>query len=293
MRDLISHMEGIYGLSPDRRTVYSAVELLQDLGYDISNYEENGRGYYFRGRELELSEVLLVTDAIYSCPVITGKQSNDLVKKLQGSLSTYKRKQYRHLTIARDGKKGSNKQVFLNIEILDEAITKKRKISFTYLEYDTTKKLVPRRAKPYVGSCYGMTYMNEHYYLICLMGSHTDLSLYRIDRMKDVEILDEKADMKEFDKAQIQSAIYAYLGAPETIEFRADKSILSDVIDKFGTEIFIIDEENSFTATFTAPPQGIKFWALQYLDHVEITKPAWLRQEIADIVKRAGGKYGE
>ena len=34
MRDLISHMEGIYGLSPDRRTVYSAVELLQDLGYD-------------------------------------------------------------------------------------------------------------------------------------------------------------------------------------------------------------------------------------------------------------------
>jgi hypothetical protein len=53
MKDLISKLNAIYGLKPDRRTVYSAVALLIDLGYDISIYEDNGTGYYLRSRELE------------------------------------------------------------------------------------------------------------------------------------------------------------------------------------------------------------------------------------------------
>ena len=34
-----------------------------ELGYDVSLYEDNGVGYYLRDRELEPSEVLLLTDA--------------------------------------------------------------------------------------------------------------------------------------------------------------------------------------------------------------------------------------
>ena len=62
-----------------------------------------------------------------------------------------------------------------------------------------------------------------------------------------------------------------------------DRAILDDVIDRFGTEVQIREhDENTFTAGFTAPPRGVKFWALQYLPRVEVVEPAWLREEIIE-----------
>ena len=70
MREIIAKMQSLYGIKIDRRTVYGAVALLIELGYDISFYEDNCVGYYLRDRELEPSEVLLLTDAVYSFPFI-------------------------------------------------------------------------------------------------------------------------------------------------------------------------------------------------------------------------------
>ena len=101
MREIIAKMQSLYGMKLDRRTVYSAVFLLIELGYDISVYEDNGIGYYLRSRDLEQSEVLLLMDAVYAFPFIPAKQTEQLVQKLQKQLSAYQRKRYRYLTIAR------------------------------------------------------------------------------------------------------------------------------------------------------------------------------------------------
>ena len=65
MREIIAKMQSLYGIKIDRRTVYGAVALLIEIGYDISIYEDNGVGYYLRSRELEQSEVLVRADAGY------------------------------------------------------------------------------------------------------------------------------------------------------------------------------------------------------------------------------------
>lgn len=141
MKDIIERMNKDYGLNPDRRTIYGALALLLDMGYDISVYEENGKGYYLRSRELEQSEVLLLTDAIYAFPFITAGQTNDLISKIQKQLSVHQRKKYKHLTVAKTEKKGDNKQVFLNIELLDEAISDKKKVRFGYYSYNIRKEM--------------------------------------------------------------------------------------------------------------------------------------------------------
>lgn len=139
MRDILSKMKAIYDLELDRRTVYSAMLLLEDLGYDISDFDENGKGYYLRTRLMEQSEVLLLTDAVYSFPFIPARQSELLIQKLQKQLSIHQRKMYRHLTIVRRDRKTDNKQVFWNIECLDKAISNKQKVAFTYLTYGYDK----------------------------------------------------------------------------------------------------------------------------------------------------------
>ena len=280
MREIIAKMQSLYGIKIDRRTVYGAVALLIELGYDISIYEDNGAGYYLRSRELEQSEVLLLTDAVYSFPFIPAKQTEQLVQKLQKQLSIHQRKRYRYLTISRQDRKTDNRQVFWNIEQLDEAIAQKKKVRLGYLHYGLDKK--QHEAKTYTLSPYEMIYMNERYYLICVPDHAPNTRLYRIDRMKNIQILDDPRS-EAVARQEAQNAVYAYVGTPERIIMYCDRAILDDVIDRFGTEVQIREhDENTFTASFTAPPRGVKFWALQYLPHVEVVEPAWLREEIIE-----------
>lgn len=286
MRDLIQKMNALYDLKPDRRTVYSAISLLIDLGYDISMYEDNGIGYYLRNRDFEQSEILLLTDAVYSFPFIPAKQSEGLISKLQKQLSVHKRKQYRHLTVVRQEKKTNNRQVFLNIELLDEAIQEKKQVSFFYLQYGTDKMLHLRREKPYTVNPYGMVFMNEHYYLVCNLSGKPNTSLYRIDRIKDISILESEWNKPLENNSEVMNAVYAFSGKSEYIKMTCDMVILDDVIDQFGTGATIRSlDEKAFELTIKAPPRGVKFWALQYLPYAEVLEPAWLREEIIESVR--------
>ena len=285
MKDIIDRMNKDYGLNPDRRTIYGALALLLDMRYDISVYEENGKGYFLRSRELERSEVLLLTDAIYSFPFITAGQTNDLVSKIQKQLSVHQRKKYKHLTIAKTEKKGDNKQVFLNIELLDEAISEKKKVRFGYYSYNIRKEMELRRAEPYIVNPFRMVYMNDHYYLLCKTTGKDGVSFYRIDRMKDISILDDFRDEKIPDEEEIKNVVYAFTGKAEQIKMRCDREILNDVIDKFGKDIFLQHEgDKEILVTFKAPPKGVKFWALQYLPYVEVLEPVWLRNEVIESI---------
>ena len=127
MREIKEKLKSIYDITIDRRTVYSTVELLQLLDYDISTYEENGVGYYLRTRNFEPSEIRLLTDAVYAFDYITPKQTKDLAQKLQKLLSVHARKPFRHLHVIRPERKTKNPQVFLNIELLEEAIDSEKK----------------------------------------------------------------------------------------------------------------------------------------------------------------------
>ena len=222
----------------------------------------------------------MLTDAVYSFPFIPAKQTEQLVQKLQKQLSVHQRKRYRYLTISRQDRKTDNRQVFWNIEQLDEAIAQKKKVRLGYLHYGLDKK--QHETKTYTLSPYEMVYMNERYYLICVPDHAPNTRLYRIDRMKDIQILDDPRS-KAVARQEAQNAVYAYVGAPERIIMYCDRAILDDVIDRFGTEVQIRErDENTFTAGFTAPPRGVKFWALQYLPYVEVVEPKWLRDEIIE-----------
>lgn len=291
MRDIIGKMKSIYDIDIARRAVYGAIELLKQLGYDISTYEENGKGYYLRTRLFEPSELSLLTDAVLSFPFIAEDQSNKLIDKLQSTGSSYQRRRYHNLSVPRTPKKTQNKQVFLNIELLDEAIGTRRKVRFTYLTFDEHKHLIPRREEPYIVSPYRMVYTNEHYYLACRLLGYENTSFYRIDRMRDIIIDNDSAEMpQEGLSALVNSAVYAFSGYPEKVSLSFEKSILNDVIDRFGPDIVLTEKEDRYLAQVEVPPQGVRFWALQYLPYVEIIEPDWLRDQVIESINT--NRYG-
>ena len=124
--DIREKLRVLYGREPDRRTVYGAINALAGMGYDISSFDENGKGYYLRVREFDTADIRLLIDAVRSFEYISQKQTDELVEKLQSKMSVYDRKRYGASNIMRSDKKSLNSQVFLNIELLDQAINLKK-----------------------------------------------------------------------------------------------------------------------------------------------------------------------
>lgn len=288
MSDILSKMNTIYGICPDRRTVYSAISLLGELGYDISSYEENGVGYYLRTRDFEVSEISLLSNAVYSFPFISEKQTEELISKLQDQLSRPSRKRYRHLKCVRSDKKTENKQVFLNIELLDEAIERKKQVTLMLMKYGFDKLLHPKHSRKYTVTPVSLIYTNEHYYLVCKPSHYDKLCFYRIDRLSCISITEKEAEKVEFSHELLQKTVYAFSGKAERIRIKCDNEILQDVIDKFGTGVHITpSDKDSFEAIFDAPTDGVKYWALQYLRYAEVKEPLRLRQEITECINNS------
>ena len=290
MGDITSKIEQLYGLKPDRRTIYSALETLVELGYDISFYKENGKGYYIRDRHLETSEVHLLSDAICAFPFISEKQTAQLLKKVQTLVSIYERRNIKNLTVIRADQKTINKQVFLNIEMLDEAIEQKRKVTFDYFDYGVDKQLHKRREKKYKVNPYALVYNNEHYYLVCIMSKQENVSMYRLDRMQNVEMTDIPLDEMEQNfnpHNAVRNTVYAHTGEIKSIEMLIEpKMILNDVIDKFGVNVILCEEaDGRIRVRMKASEKGMKYWALQYLQSVEIVAPAELREDILNTLQ--------
>jgi predicted DNA-binding transcriptional regulator YafY len=87
---------------------------------------------------------------------------------------------------------------------------------------------------------------------------------------------------------------YMYTDTPERIEFIADESIVDQIVDWFGKDIrmsILPDNDKKVKVELIASPNAMEHWALQYLNHVEVTKPESLRERIKTSVQNGTEKY--
>lgn len=295
MSEIIGKMESVYGLHATRKTIYSCMAVLIELGYDISIYEDNGKGYYLDSREFDQPEVRLLMDCVYSSTAISERQTKRLIDKLQTFLPEYKRRKYAHLSVVETSRKSPNTEVFLNIEILDEAISDKKKVEFVYTQYNLNKELIPRNDRTYKVSPYAMTASNDGYYLFCNDERHEGISIYRIDKIKNIRITDERIipPPKDFNQHKYSDeSVLMYSSERISAKIKCDNSMIGHVIDKFGKAADLTDnnDECTFTAEVTGAFDGLKIWAAHYLDAAEVLEPIELRNAVVEMIKN--NKYG-
>ncbi|OCN05079.1 hypothetical protein A4S06_01445 [Erysipelotrichaceae bacterium MTC7] len=283
-------LEARYGLRAERRTLYANIQMLQDFGYDISTYEQNKQGYYLLERAFEPSEVNLICHSIHASAIIPEAESKHLIDALLKTQSKYQAKAFRERVYTTNYKKSANREFFLNVELLLEAIQSRKKVTFIYTKYDYHKKLIARREKRYELCPYELVYSNERYYLISYNEKHNSLSHYRIDKIQDLKLTDESFERKDelnpYD--YIANKIYMYSGDELYITLHCEASILDDIIDTFGTNIQIKDlGSHTFEAKIKSTKQGILYWALQYAKYCQIVKPVELRDDMIFILNKA------
>lgn len=284
-----------YQIKVTRQTLSTYMKTLDEFGVDICDYHENGIGYYLREREFETSEIHLLCNAVYSSHFIPEKNSQNLIEKLLKTQSKFTANQFHQNVYVKNLRKSINKEFFLNIDILLEAIHKQKAVSFNYMKYDIHKHLIPRKDHPDIVHPYHIIYANENFYLICKNDHYDNLSHYRIDKMQQLRITDKKLlKLRDnFDPYEYaRTKIYMYGGKEERILLKCNVEILDDIIDKFGHDVTIQGcDDTHFFAYVKASTQGIVYLILQYLKYRTVIEPLSLRTEIKKILKDAQQRY--
>lgn len=306
-----------YGMAADRKAIKRNLMDLAEFGFDIE-YREVPRGGageeeentiltdFYLVRPFTEGELRLLIDGLLFSRHLPHRQCRELVEKLEGLSSRYFRSRVRH--IARmSGEQEDNQQLFLNIELLDEAIEKRKKAAFRYLEYGTDKKAHYRTrsdgsVREYVVSPYQMAARDGNYYLVCRREGYGGLANYRLDRICDLKVLEETAQPftspEERDgypldlSAYMREHIYMYAGGSCHAKLWVSRPLISSVIDLFGKDVvFSREDAEGVVVSVYANEISIEQFAKSYAPNTAVLEPPELRKKVGDMLRRTAALY--
>lgn len=293
--EIVRLLERDYNLTVERKAVGRNLALLKEADLDIIS---TPRGCYLERRQFEDSELKLLIDGVLCSKHITAAHSKQLIEKLAKQSNIYFKKHIKNVYSVNERNKTDNKELFLNIELADEAIERGRQITFTYNKYSADKKL--HKSASHTASPYQMILHNQHYYLMALNEKWRNMGYYRMDKITGMAVTDTPlTPLKSVDGftdgisyKDLSSAMpYMFTDKPEHIEMLIDGGILDQVIDWFGYDIAIEQSGERYKVTLKASPSAMEFWALQYVKYAEITFPSSLRERIVQTLKGGVQKY--
>lgn len=270
----------------ERKSIYNDIDILREYGFDIIHTGSKNRGGYFLGaREFELAELRLLSDAVQAANFISQKKTNQLVEKIE-SFASEKQAKVLHSQVYVDNRpKCKNEEIYYTISLLDEAISAKVKVNFTYTRRRITEEFkTAKEEKSFTVSPYALIWSDDHYYLVCNNEKYDNLMHLRIDKIKHLEKtslpsrhFSEVSDYKNyFDSADYASKLFnMYSGEPKPVEFICNNDTLEPMLDRFGENVKIqkYDDEHFVLRTNVASSEGLVAWIVQFGGRVKVKSP--------------------
>lgn len=296
-QEIIRLLDINYGMECDRRSVKSNILSLKELGYDISME----KGYRLLSREFDDTELRILIDSVLFSKSISTKQARGLIEKIRNLASNYFNAKVSQVSNLPELNRTINKQAIYSLDAINDAIAEKRKISFIYNEICTDFKLHPKREITYIVNPYQIVANNGRFYLISNYDKYDNVTHFRIDKMTDVRILDEKAKpmtkIPELEKGlnlpkHMAEHIYMFSGESVTADIKTTPDMMSELVDWFGTDFRISEKCDDFIVARTrCNYSALRFWALQYGPYVEILSPEKLREQLRNDICGMAEKY--
>ena len=229
------------GFLIDRKTLRSDLRLLISMGYDIVVVKSSPNKYFWGERTFEIPELKMLLDAVSSARFISETKSKQLTKKIMSLAGMQQREQLKRHVRAIGKTKADNKGLYYIIDTITEAINRKKKISFQYMEYNGRKEKILRNdGEVYILSPYVLYWNEDYYYVLGYSDKRERVTAFRIDRMKTPTIMDDDAVPKpeDFDVSAYSNKVFQmFSGEETTVELECDTALMKYVIDRFGIDV--------------------------------------------------------
>ena len=277
------------GILAERKSIYSDIDTLCALGYDIQLRRGRGGGYWMASRAFELSELKLLVDAVQASKVISARTSKKLIRKLEALCSEYEGTQLQRQVYVDGRPKADSRTLLYSIDALHTAISAGRLVQFRY-KNNSTWTVSPWQLA-WEGGCY---------YLIAYQDEKDPANIrnYRVDRMSYVKVLDRPRRGKEafaaFDLPSYLRKHFNMFGGPEyRVTLRCTADLEAAMRDRFGQDTLFLPEADGyfhfvFPGSLSAQFYG---WVCGFGGKVEITSPAEVRQGLHDMVQELAERH--
>lgn len=286
---------GRYGITAERKSIYTDIEALRLYGMDIIGEKKNKTYYYHVGeREFELAELKLLVDAVQSSKFITEKKSKKLIKKLEGFLSKYDAKKLQRQVFVSGRIKTMNESIYYNVDMIHEAIASNVKIKFKYYNWDVDKNIVLRHGgDDFYVSPWGLLWDDENYYLIGYDSTAGIIKHYRVDKMLKLGLTKDRREgrqhFSEYDMAVYTKKHFGMFdGREEIVKIEFENYLAGVVIDRFGKDVIMrkLDEGHFIVSTEVAVSEQFFGWVFALGSGARIIGPENVVEQMKEHIKK-------
>ena len=279
------------GIRCERKSVYSDIEALGALGYDIKLRRGRGGGYFLASRTFDLAELKLLVDAVQASRVVSGTTSRRLIHKLEKLCSNYEGSQLQRQVYVEGRPKTDSKSLLYSIDALHDAINNGKMVEFLYRKADSREK-EKRTVSPWQ-----LAWENGCYYLIAF-ADEKGIRHYRVDKMSGVRVLDvPRRGQEQFADLDLPAYLrkhFGMYGGPEhRVTLRCTADLEGAMRERFGATPMFLPEENGcfhFDVPICVSDQFYG-WVCGFGGKIEVVAPPEVRQGMREVAARLAEQH--
>ena len=286
------------GIKANRKTIYNDFRYINEqTGFEVVGSRGANSCYFLSGRQLEVAELKLLIDAVQCAQFISVKKSEALIERLSVLASKFDATQLSRQISIEGRSKSNNEQILYNVDILNEAIIEKRRVTFQYFDYNYKLEEVFRRdEKGYNMFPVCLMWADNKYYLVTYSFSGNQYYHYRVDRMKMLEKgeIENRNIEKILNVANYSKEVFhMYAGQKKEVELLVDETMINQVVDHFGLEVefqltsqpdvYVCKQVLEVSSTFFS-------WLSQYNGSIQILNPRNVQEEYINFLEKNLGK---
>lgn len=272
----------------DRRTLHKDMKVLNEQGFEVmSLLIDHERAYYIADRSFSVPELKILIDAVRAASFVTDKKTAELIDKIAELGGSNRAAILKDNIVHFNTRKHRNECIYYNVDTIEEAIHTDKKIIFHYFDIDENGERVYRRdGHHYVVEPVALVFNEDNYYLVTYCTRHEGTANYRVDRMDQVEIIDEDVtekakELRESVAGYTESMFKMYGGQPEDVTLQFDQKLMGAVYDKFGegTKMLRINDTTCVAAVKAQISPTFWGWLFQFGGRMIINSPETLKEE--------------
>lgn len=286
--ELIEKLAG-YGIQATRQTVYDDIEMLNSFGYEVMTVHGRNNRYFVGDRTFELPEVQVLLYAVGAAKFLTEKKASVLTEKVAELLGEAQADRLKELLEGKSNELG-NGRIYYSIDAITTALLERHKLSFLYFDYDGQGNKVYRKdGERYEVNPLGLVYSGENFYLVCYQDKYNEPASYRIDKMDEVRVEEQKISKRKafenFDlNAYKRETFGMYYGEKADVSIYFPPELLDVARDRFGAmkpqregDGYIINVAVRISRTFFA-------WITTFEGKVKILEPQSVKNRYAEFI---------
>ncbi|MCD5324459.1 MULTISPECIES: helix-turn-helix transcriptional regulator [Pontibacillus] len=300
MKEIMEKLKFVFGPEAnfDKRTLKRDMEVLEEAGFEvIQNKGDFGKTLYsYQDRVFETYQLRLLNDAVLSAKFITEKEKKDLIQRIKNLTSKHIAKTLPDPLLFNQSANDGYQLVKLNIDHVHTAIAEQKVLLYQYGKYNMKKEFEYNRdGSTYEVEPYALIWQNDFYYLIGRFRGTGEMRHYRLDRMRNIRLSEERFRKEEINiQDYVDQSFHMFAGENTWIKVQFHASLLNVVLDRFGLDASIqqVDEEHFLLSTKAKMSTGLVAWIMQWGRKAKVVSPEALKEEVREEVRAMFEGYG-